>query len=143
MRRCAARNCGCHICNLTLYPVAFNSQSSDGVYVMNAIRPLLNQIARDESLVRGLGDAEARLLIDWLVDRAEELLADNANSRACLQRLCGRGRALARFVYLWCYENAPGAAAQLAAVERFAWPLPTAWIEPCELMHSILECESS
>ena len=60
---------------------------------------------------------------------------------AVVEGLCRRGRAIARFVYLWCYQNAPGAAGQLAAVERFAWPLPTRQADPCELMQHILRWE--
>src|SRR5436190_1554932 len=32
-------------------------------------RPLLNKILLDENLVKGLNDPEARVLIEWLVDR--------------------------------------------------------------------------
>src|SRR5262245_53765786 len=106
-------------------------------------RPLLNQIVRDESLVRGLGDPEARVLIEWLVDRAEQLswTSDDADLEISVRRLCQRGRAVSRFVYLWCHQRAHGPAIQLAAVERFLWPLPTDTIDPCLLMQDILAWE--
>ena len=106
-------------------------------------RPLLNRILRDEAMVRGLGDPEARLLIEWLVDRAEEATweQDEKSSEVAVRRLCQRGRAVSRFVYLWCYEEARGAALQLAAVERFPWPLPIDSADPCILMQDILAWE--
>ena len=36
--------------------------------------PLLHHILSDERLTRGLGDEEARVLIEWLVEQAEELM---------------------------------------------------------------------
>ena len=35
-----------------------------------------------------------------------------------------------------------GAAGQLAAAERFAWPLPEARVDPCELMQAIVSWEA-
>ena len=103
-------------------------------------RAFLNEIVRDESLVRGLGDPEARVLIEWLVDRAEVLswVEPDEHVEAGVRRLCRRGRAIGRFVYLWCHQRAHGPAIQLAAVERFHWPLPTDTIDPCLLMQDIL-----
>jgi hypothetical protein len=106
-------------------------------------RPLLNRILRDEGIVRGLADPEARLLIEWLVERAEEAtygLAED-ESDEMVRGLCRRARAISRFVCLWCHERARGAAFQLAAVERFPWPLPTRAVDPCILMQDILEWE--
>jgi hypothetical protein len=106
--------------------------------------PLLNHILSDERLTRGLGDAEARVLVEWLIEQAEELTrtASAEEAAGAVVWLCRRGRALARFVSLWCLERAPGAAGQLAAAERFAWPLPDAGVDPCELMQAIVSCES-
>lgn len=106
-------------------------------------RSMLNRIVRDEALVRGLGDAEARVLVEWLVERAEQRADDQEESAAAaiIQGLCRRGRAIGRFVFLWCYQQSQGAAAQLAAVERFAWPLPTDLIDPCILMQDVLAWE--
>lgn len=105
--------------------------------------PLLNFILSDERLTRGLGDAEARVLVEWLVEQAEELTrtAGAAEADRAVRWLCRRGRAVAHFVRLWCHDRARGAAGQLAAAERFAWPLPEARIEPCELMAAIVSCE--
>jgi hypothetical protein len=105
--------------------------------------PLLNYILSDERLTHNLGDAEARILIEWLVEQAEELTrsANVIEAERAVTWLCRRGRAVAHFVRLWCQENARGAAGQLAAAERFAWPLPEAEVDPCELMQVIVSCE--
>jgi len=107
--------------------------------------PLIRTIARDESLTRGLGDVEARMLVEWVVDWAE-LLAEasqsDADARELLGRLRRRGQAIGRFVRLWGDLRTRGSAAQLAAVERFAWPLPTARMDPPDLMSHILAWES-
>jgi hypothetical protein len=105
--------------------------------------PLLHRILSDERLTRGLGDAEARVLVEWLVEEAEELTCVDKmeGAEAAVAWLCRRGRAVAHFVRLWCLEHARGAAGQLAAAERFAWPLPDADVDPCELMQTIVGCE--
>jgi hypothetical protein len=107
---------------------------------------LIRRVLRDDSLTRGLGDEEARMLVEWVVDWAE-LLAEAARSEAdaaaLVQRLRRRGQAIGRFVYLWSDPRSRGSAAQLAAVERFAWPLPTApRMDPPDLMHHILTWEN-
>lgn len=106
--------------------------------------PLLHQIVCDENLTRGLGDAEARVLIEWLVEQTEELLtsADEEEAETASAWLHRRGRAVAQFVRLWCVQRATGAAGQFAAVERFAWPLPEADADPYELMQDIISWES-
>jgi hypothetical protein len=48
---------------------------------------------------------------------------------------------VAHFVRLWCQEKARGSAGQLAAAERFAWPLPDTDVDPCELMQRIVDWE--
>ena len=107
-------------------------------------RYVLNHILDDESLTRHLGDAEARVLVEWLVDQAERLgetlPAESAQRE--VQRLCRRGRALARFVRLWCLDDLPGAAIQLAAAEQFAWPFPDGPVDPWRLMQHIVDWES-
>jgi hypothetical protein len=46
-------------------------------------------------------------------------------------------------VSLWSEPRSRGAAIQLAAVERFGWPLPTdPWQDPADLMQHILDWES-
>jgi hypothetical protein len=106
-------------------------------------RPLLNQILFDEAMVRGLLDPEARVLIEWLVERAEEATweHDEATSEKIVRRLCRRARSISRFIYLWCYQRARGAALQLAASERFPWPMPTGSTDPCIMMQDILSWE--
>jgi hypothetical protein len=108
-----------------------------------SLKSLLDLILRAEHLTRGLGDAEARLLVEWLVERAEACHAESGLEAAGQEvgRLCRRARALARFVGLWCYEEEPAAAFQLAATERFPWPLPTGAVDAWELMHDILTWE--
>jgi hypothetical protein len=94
----------------------------------------LTPILADEALTRGLGDAEARMLVEWLVDQAE--------AGREVRPLCRWARAISRFVYLWCYVESHGPAIQLAASERFEWPLPATWVDPCELMEQILEASA-
>jgi hypothetical protein len=107
--------------------------------------PLLRHVLRDEALTRGLGDIEARMLVEWVADWTE-LLADAARTEddawSCVRRLCRRGRAIGRFVRLWSDPDGRGAAGQLAAAERFAWPLPTRALDPADLMHHILTWEN-
>ena len=98
---------------------------------------MLSSILHDDHLTRGLDDAEARMLIEWLCDYAE------AGDDRTAQWLCRRGRLIARFVALWCHEASPSAALQLAATERLAWPLPTGETDACDLMASILEWEKA
>jgi hypothetical protein len=108
-------------------------------------RPLLSHILEDDALTRGLGDPEARVLVEWLVEQAERLGAekdDEASGRE-VRKLCRRARAIGRFVGLWCYQRERGAAVQLAAAERFTWPLPVSrTVDPCELMQTIVACEA-
>jgi hypothetical protein len=104
--------------------------------------PWVDYVLADEALTRGLGDAEARVLIEWLVDKAEQLVrAGPVAGEQAARRLCRRGRSLGRFVTLWGRRRTRGAALQLAAAERFAFPLPDGPIEPCLLMEHILAWE--
>ncbi len=109
-------------------------------------KPLLVPILTNDALTRGLGDPEARILVEWLVDQAEQLasgVVDENHVRVRVQRLLRRGRGISRFVTLWCYHRQRGAACQLAAAERFTWPLPSDRdVDPCELMQAILDCEA-
>lgn len=111
-------------------------------------RELLSQILHNDSLTRGLADPEARILVEWLVERAEllaeEFDVEDDTIASTVSRLCLRARGIGRFVALWCHERQRGAAIQLAAVERFSWPLPTTiHVDPCELMQAILDCEAT
>ena len=51
---------------------------------------LIRHVLRDEALTRGLGDIEARMLMEWLADWTE-LLADAARTEddawSCVDRL--------------------------------------------------------
>jgi hypothetical protein len=107
--------------------------------------PLLRHVLRDEALTRGLGDIEARMLVEWVADWTE-LLVEAARTEddawSCVKRLSRRGRAIGRFVQLWTEPKSRGAAAQLAASERFSWPLPASEIDSPDLMHHILAWEN-
>ena len=106
---------------------------------------MLSRVLDDEALTRGLGDAEARVLVEWLVEQAEWVEVTRADEAADeeMRKLCRRGRALARFVDLWCHRGDRGAALQLAGAERFAWPLPEeAGVDACELMQAIVRWEA-
>jgi hypothetical protein len=108
-------------------------------------RPLLRHILNEEALTRGLGDEEARVLVEWLVDWAELLAVESDSDDAAwtgVRHLCRRARGIGRFVQLWMDEPSRGAAVQLAAAERFCWPLPASdEEEPVELMVRILAWE--
>jgi hypothetical protein len=111
---------------------------------MTTLEKHVRAIVRDEALTRGLADPEARLLVEWLVEQAERLAQRLPGAEVlaeAVDRLQQRGRAISRFVYLWCYARSRGAACQLAACQRFSWPLPTAAQDPCTLMQHILEHE--
>ncbi len=108
------------------------------------VSSLLNRVLDDEAITRGLGDAEARVLVEWLVDRTERLedLESEGDAEVEVYRLCRRARAFSRFVHLWCHRRACGAALQLAAVERFSWPLPEEIdADAYDLMRAIVEWE--
>src|SRR5438270_2190016 len=99
--------------------------------------PLLRHVLRDEALTRGLGDEEARMLVEWVADWTE-LLAEAARTDdeawRLTTKLCHRAKAIARFVALWGTPRGRGAATQLAASERFRWPLPADAVDPADLM---------
>ena len=108
-------------------------------------RPLLNLVLHDEALTRGLGDAEARVLVEWLASWAEQIIGDSADEALAagrVEQLRHRGRSIRCFVELWCHRQDCGAATQLAATEQFQWPLPDETdADPWELMHRILDWE--
>lgn len=99
---------------------------------------LILRMLRDESLTRGLCDPEARLLVEWLACQIERLFLNGATTDR-IQReyaqLYQWGRAVRRFVILWCHQEDQGAASQLAAAEGFSNSLPPADLtDPCEVM---------
>jgi len=106
----------------------------------------IRHVLRDDALTRGLGDIEARMLVEWVTDWTE-LLAEASRTEedawCCVRRLCRRGRAISRFVQLWSEPNGRGAANQLAAAERFHWPLPPTALDTADLMQHILNWENS
>ena len=109
--------------------------------------PYIRELLRDDSLTRGLGDEEARMLVEWVVDWTElltEAARSDEDARKLVNRLSRRGRAIGRFVKLWCDPETDrrGAATQLAASERFAWPFPADAVDPPDLMHHILSWEN-
>jgi hypothetical protein len=109
-----------------------------GMVSKSIFRPILD----NEAVTRGLGDAEARILIEWLVTQAEKMSAREKcveKVRRAVEQLCRRARVLTRFVVLW--NSSRASACQLAATERFCWPLPTTTVDPCELMLDILSYE--
>lgn len=108
-------------------------------------RSVLGHILDDDTLTRHLGDAEARVLIEWLVEEAER--ADHTTQspgvlESEVRQLCRRARVIARFVRLWALEGQPGAAAQLSAAERLDWPLPDGPIDACSLMLRVVRWEA-
>jgi hypothetical protein len=105
------------------------------------MRDLLRPILSDDALTRHLGDGEARILVEWLVERAE-MWATDQDAEAKVQTLCRRARAISLFISLWFYRGQPGAAAQLANAERFDWPLPAPGIDADVMMEHILEHEA-
>ncbi len=121
------------------------ARPSDSRGVPMLTKPFLSQVLGNDALTRGLGDPEARVLVEWLVEQVERQVGDadtEALAQAEVQRLYRRARAIGRFVDLWCHFQARGAAGQLAAAERFTWPLPEAEADPCELMQNIVDWET-
>ena len=102
--------------------------------------PLVRHILRDEAVTRGLGDVEARMIVEWLADRAEQAaitLPTEAAAWAVVRVQCRRARVIAAFVRLWT-TGQRGTALQLAGAERLYWPLPVGDVDPGELMEGIL-----
>jgi hypothetical protein len=109
-------------------------------------RSHLERILGDESLTRGLRDSEARLLVEWLVDQAEQFGLDKKRAGEMdrhVQQLCRRARALRRFIELWFDESSRAAACQLVGAERWEWPMPELEADPYEALFNILAWESS
>ena len=106
-------------------------------------RQLLADDSLTDSLKRRLGDVEARLLVDWVVERIEQLSDGNISASLCetaISRLMRKARTIGRFVHLWG-EADHHVALQLAAVERARWPFPRSPREPVALLRQILRWE--
>ncbi|MBM3997304.1 MAG: hypothetical protein FJ303_24620 [Planctomycetes bacterium] len=108
-------------------------------------RSLLTPILDDDHLTRGLDDAEARMLIEWLIERVERIdESSSARMTRKVRQLCRRARCIAQFVSLWCHERSACAALQFAATERLDWPMPTTtMVDACDLMNDILAWEDT
>jgi hypothetical protein len=100
---------------------------------------------RDARLTQGLQDPEARLLVEWLVDRAEALPATGLHDsdQQTAWNICyRRAKVMRQFVSLWCYRGRPEAAIQLAASEGLAEFLPDSSIEDApEVMLALMRQE--
>jgi hypothetical protein len=109
------------------------------------VRQLLTHVLDDDALTRGLGDEEARVLVEWLADETERLAAadpPDPNAEVQVVGLCRRARAIGRFVDLWCHRGLTGPAGQLANAEGFTWSLPPADVDPCDLMRYVVRYEA-
>jgi hypothetical protein len=103
--------------------------------------PLVRHILRDEAATRGLGDVEARMLVEWMADRAEQIALvapSEATAWDEVRAVCRRARVIGSFVRLWAVPASRGSAVQLVAAERLHWPLPAGDIDPGELMEGLL-----
>jgi hypothetical protein len=101
---------------------------------------LVRHVLRDEAVTRGLGDVEARMIVEWLADKAEQIAETKPEAEAWdeLNRACRRGRIVSRFVQLWGDTASRGAAVQLATAERMGWPLPSGDVDSGVLTEEIL-----
>jgi hypothetical protein len=107
-------------------------------------RARINRILYDDRLTRSLGDEEARALIDWLADAADQIPPEPEDEAlAGVEALYLRGRVLARLCRLLCHERQPGAAAQLAACEGLALALPPEEADPYQVMRMLVIHEAS
>jgi len=103
--------------------------------------PLVRHILRDEAVTRGLGDVEARMIVEWLAGQAEQVALTTVSEVIAWERVrsaCRRARVNACFCRLWAVPATRGAAIQLVASERLYWPLPNGDVDPGELMERIL-----
>jgi hypothetical protein len=106
--------------------------------------PMYRGIVNDEALTRGLGDVEARMLVEWLVDWAdllEETIPDREDADRRVVQLKKKARAIGKFVVLWSDGHTKAGAMQLAATERFQFPFPPEDYEADEAMAQILRWE--
>jgi hypothetical protein len=121
-------------------------QPTDSGDVRMIAEPLYRRVVNDESLTRGLGDIEARMLVEWLVDWAELLedtMADPEEAHREINKLTRKAKAIRNFVVLWTDSESKAGAVQLAATERFQFPLPPEDYMPDEVMACILEWENN
>jgi len=109
--------------------ISYEAKEKRALADMVDVKSLIDRVLDDEAITAGLEDPEARLLVEWLAEQTE-YIARSATSpqqaKEWVERLCHYARALRQFLILWCYDRNPGSAAQLAATQKFAWPLPSA-----------------
>lgn len=89
--------------------------------------PFLERILDDEGLRGDLDDPAATLLIDWLTTRVRGLVAAASSESAAakaVNALARRGRAISRFVTLWCGQAEPEAMQTFQHQQGVAWSLP-------------------
>lgn len=100
---------------------------------------------RDERITYGLADPEARMLVEWLVAKAEAIPETELEpeDQVYAWELCyRRAKVLRQIVALWCYRGRPDAASQLAASEGMAEYLPASSVEDAtEVMQSMMRQE--
>lgn len=105
-------------------------------------RPFLDPILCDDRLTDPLGDSEASLLIEFLVEEAERLEGRRVDVvQSQIAHLCRRGRVMARVVRLWCHDRDRPGAIQLAATEGFAEALPSRPVDGTRLMERLIARE--
>jgi hypothetical protein len=99
--------------------------------------PMYRRIVNDESLTRGLGDIEARMLVEWLTDWAdllEDTIPDEEDAQRQVTQLHKRAKAIGKFVVLWSDGESKAGAVQLA--------LPPEDYTGDEVMAGILQWEN-
>lgn len=101
---------------------------------------MIRHVLRDETVTRGLGDIEARMIIEWLTDRAEQIAVSRPEKDAWseLNLSTRKAKIVSRFVQLWSEKHSRGAAVQLASAERMDWPLPSGDVDSGMLTERIL-----
>jgi hypothetical protein len=120
-------------------------EGSAGEFVSMLTENCIHQVLRDERITYGLADPEARLLVEWLVTKAETIPEtdlqpdDQENAWGLCYR---RAKVLRQFVALWCYRGRPEAAIQLAASEGMSDYLPDSSVEePVDVMLAMMKQE--
>jgi hypothetical protein len=105
----------------------------------------IHRVLRDERLTYGIADPEGRVLVEWLVNKAESIPETDLqpeDQEAAWELCYRRAKVLRQFVSLWCYRGRPEAAIQLAASEGMSEYIPPASMEePVDIMLSLMKQE--